>query len=85
MDAAKVEDLDTVEEFIPVDIPPRYTTYLEKIGVTPAYEKFYYLACKEGWAPQPTNEIQQAIWNRVKERKERGPTNPIHILPPKAK
>ena len=84
MDAAKLEDLDTVEEFIPVDIPPRYTAYLEKIGVTPAYDKAYYFACKEGWAPQPTNDIQQAIWNRVKERKERGPTNPITIQPPGA-
>lgn len=83
MDVAKLEDLDTAEEFIPVDIPPRYTTYLEKIGVTPAYDKAYYFACKEGWAPAPTNDIQRAIWKRVEERKERGPTNPIKIEPPK--
>lgn len=25
----------------------------------------YRRACKEGWAPPPTNDVQRAIWNRV--------------------
>jgi len=85
MDAVKIDELDTVNEFIPVDVMNRLTTYLEKIGVTPAYEKYYYFACKEGWAQTPTNDIEKAIWNRVKDQKERGPTNPILIKPKKAK
>ena len=43
----------------------------------------YHKACEEGWAPAPTNEVQKAIWEQVKADKERGPTNPIKIEPPK--
>lgn len=83
--AVKVEELDAVNEFVPVDVMNRMTTYLEKIGVTPAYERFYYQACKEGWAPAPTSDIEKSIAARVQELKERGPTNPILIKPKKAK
>ena len=43
----------------------------------------YLNACREGWAPAPTNDYQKAIWEQVKADKERGPTNPITIQPPK--
>ena len=39
----------------------------------------YLRACEEGWAPQPTNEIQKAIWEKVHEL----PTKPITIEPEK--
>ena len=42
----------------------------------------YLGACREGWAPAPINDIQKAIWERVKADKERGPTNPLKIPPP---
>ena len=45
----------------------------------------YRQACREGWAPAPTNDVQKAIWEQVKADKERGPTNPIRIEPPKKK
>ena len=45
----------------------------------------YLGACQEGWAPAPTNDIQNAIWERVKADKERGPTNPLKIPMPKRK
>ena len=45
----------------------------------------YKRACIEGWAPAPTNDIQKAIWEQAKADKERGPTNPIKIPPPKKK
>ena len=45
----------------------------------------YITACREGWAPTPTNDVQKAIWEKVKADKERGPTNPITIPPPNAK
>lgn len=45
----------------------------------------YRRACEEGWAPAPTNDAQKAIWEQVKADKERGPTNPITIEPPKKK
>jgi len=32
-------------------------------------------ACQEGWAPAPTNDIQKAIWNEVRQL----PAKPIKI------
>ncbi|MBP9991014.1 MAG: hypothetical protein KBT45_06270 [Bacteroidales bacterium] len=37
----------------------------------------YKTACKEGWAPAPTNDIQKAIWDKVHAM----PTEPIKIKP----
>ena len=74
-DAATIEELDTVKEFLPIDMEKRYTTYLGKIGVRPAYVRNYKQACVEGWAPAPTNENQKAIWNKVHEV----PSNPMKI------
>lgn len=34
-------------------------------GVTPWREVTYKKACQEGWAPQPTNDVQKAIWDKV--------------------
>lgn len=31
----------------------------------------YHRACKEGWAPAPTNDVQRAIWNKVHEIPDR--------------
>ena len=43
----------------------------------------YRQACREGWAPAPTNDAQRAVLEQIKADKERGPTNPITIQPPK--
>ena len=60
-------------------------------GISNGYKKFgfgyirkstYMGACRQGWAPAPTNEYQKAIWDRVnKERAEatKNPTNPMKI------
>lgn len=58
---------------------------LLSLGVTRASTTTYLEACREGWAPPPTNDYQRAAWNRVKADKERGPTNPILIPPPNKK
>ena len=34
-------------------------------GLTPWNRKTYRKACEEGLAPNPTNDVQQAIWNEV--------------------
>ena len=52
-------------------------------GVTPIRRTTYLSACREGWAPPPTNEFQKVIWEKVNAEKERGPTNPLTIPPPK--
>lgn len=39
--------------------------YFDMCGVTPARKGTYESACQQGWAPQPTNDVQKAIWNEV--------------------
>lgn len=73
---AKTEDLDQHMDWrLPVDILARFKPYLSGFGVTPAEEVSYKRACQEGWAGQPTNEFQKAIWDKVHEV----PTKPIKI------
>jgi len=45
----------------------------------------YKKAVAEGWAPAPTNDVQKAIWDRMKAEKERGPANAVKITPPNQK
>ena len=85
LEAATVSDLDICSESLPADILGKNQAYLKKIGVEPAQRKLYSIACREGWAPAPTNEYQKAIWEQVKADKERGPTNPLKIPMPKRK
>lgn len=47
-------------------------------GVMPWKITTYRQACQEGWAPQPTNEYQKAIWDKVHEL----PTNPLPLKKP---
>ena len=56
--------------------------HLGQLGITSNSVCSYLKACREGWAPKPENEAQQKIWDRVKQEKEGGPTNPIVIKPP---
>jgi len=59
-------DLDkNVDLGLPVDVLQRFRTYMEPLGVRPAIMSTYLKACREGWAPQPTNDTQRVIWNQV--------------------
>lgn len=79
----KPEDLDTHPDLrLPVDVLSRFQTYMAPFGVTPAVIATYRTACKEGWAPAPTNDAQKAIVEQVKASKEetlKGPSNPRKI------
>ena len=57
----------------------------KRFGVKKERRIPYRVAVQEGWAAQPTNDYQKAVWEQVKADKERGPTNPITIQPPNAK
>lgn len=72
---SKIEDLDTVQEFIPLDMKYKYLNFMKGIGVTPATIASYEHACKEGWAPAPTNDIQKTVWDKVHAL----PSDPIKI------
>ena len=80
------DQLDSYSESRPpMDLLARISRRLPQLGITPHRMATYQQACKEGWAPLPTNDVQKAIWEKVKADKERGPTNPILIPPPNAK
>ena len=46
-------------------------------GITPLTIASYRTACRNGWAPAPTNDVQKAIWDEIHEM----PTEPIKIKP----
>ena len=79
---SKISDLDMVGEFIPGDTGYACQQRLASLGVTQKVFVSYARAVRDGWAPAPTNDAQKAVWERVKARKEKGPTNPIKINPP---
>ena len=68
---------------LPIDVVNRFTPYLKQLGVIPYVEATYRKACREGWAPAPTNDVQKAIWQEVNADKERGPANGLQIPSPK--
>ena len=80
------KDLDASEAL--VSSPEPFNVMIagaKAAGIAPVRRTTYLNAVRLGWAPAPTNEHQKAIWEKVKADKERGPTNPITIQPPKAK
>ena len=59
-------DLDKNPDLtLPVDVIQRFRPYMESLDVRPAMMTTYMRACREGWAPAPTNEYQKAIWDKV--------------------
>ncbi len=52
-------------------------TFTTRFGMKSAYSLPYIAACRQGWAPAPTNDVQQAIWDKVHAL----PTEPLKIKP----
>ena len=77
MNATSLRKLDTTVDTIPVDMVNYYQEYLKTLGVTTREVTSYKTACKEGWAPAPTNDVQKAIWDKVHAM----PSAPIKIKP----
>lgn len=48
---------------------------MSQIGIQASRPVVYSLACRQGWAPAPTNAIQKAIWDKV----HAAPKNPMKI------
>ena len=58
--------LDQYEDHrLAVDIIARFPRSMSSFGITPASIVTYRRACQDGWAPQPTNDFQKAIWDKV--------------------
>lgn len=75
MSATSAKELDFVQETLPMDKLNNALKHLAKLGLTKKEMTTYRQACKEGWAPAPTNDIQKAIWDKTHEI----PTEPIKI------
>ena len=58
-----------------IDIAGSITTNLKALGLQPSIKTTYKKACQEGWASQPTNEYQKAVWEQVHSI----PTKPLKI------
>ena len=75
----KPEDLDEfIDCKLPVDVMARFVRYVDGYGIKPKQIVSYKKACQEGWAPQPTNDVQRAIWDMVHQL----PTNPLPLKKP---
>lgn len=82
----RLADLDSIPGTdYSLDVEARIVNNMTDTEVRPYRIAKYSEACREGWAPAPTNEFQKAIWDRAQSDKERGPTKPITIPPPAAK
>jgi len=69
-------DLDALVSATPtVDASVGIRLNLDKIGVTASKMTTYRKACEEGWAAQPTNDYQKAIWKEVHQL----PTEPLKL------
>ena len=44
--------------------------FWKRFGVKKEARVPYLVACQEGWAPQPTNDVQKAIWDKLHRRGE---------------
>ena len=55
------------------------TASAKMFGIKPNYPATYLQACCEGWAPAPTNDVQKAIWEKVKAEKSVKPSNPLKV------
>lgn len=71
LDAVTIRDLDYMGEFLPVDAIDRITSHLQKRGLVQQRRVPYRFACEEGWAPAPTNDIQKAIYEEIKNPEKR--------------
>ncbi len=70
-------DLNGCTDELPVDTTAKMMQYVELRGCKPLQLAPYIRACQEGWAPEPTNDVQRAIWDKVHAQ----PTEPIKIKP----
>ena len=70
-----VVELDESSDILPMDTLQQLCRYLESKGLGRKMYVPYKIACQEGWAPAPTNDIQKAIWDKV----HTIPSKPIKI------
>ena len=69
-------DLDKcVNVWTPFDTMSSVVNGMAGFGIIRAKRTTYRKACQEGWAPEPTNDVQKVIWEQVRAK----PTKPMKI------
>ena len=58
---------------------PKVSGAARALGIIPCRRLIYEDACREGWAPAPTNDYQKAIWESVKAEQSKDPEKAIKI------
>ena len=73
-----LKDLDLINsEAVSPEPAKKIARHLAKLGIPQNKRITYLQACREGWAPAPTNDVQKAIWDKVHAM----PTEPLKIKP----
>lgn len=76
MSITTLKDIDNLEHpGFPPSAMKTCQMQMKKLGFEPKVLASYRVACKQGWAPPPTNDVQKAIWNEVRQL----PTKPVTI------
>ena len=71
-----LRDLDDVKQRQPCPEPyGKMSDTATRLGCAEAKHTTYKQACREGWAPPPTNDLQRAIWEETRKL----PEKPIKI------
>jgi len=68
-------DLDSIPRVMGPESQGKVESTARRRGVIPTKYVSYRQACQEGWAPAPTNEVQQTIWKEMRQL----PTKPLTI------
>ena len=75
MPVTSLSELDALTARAPTPETMLHLRGMRRIGVKEIRFATYRQACREGWAPQPTNDVQKAIWDEVHTL----PKNPMKI------
>ena len=67
-----LDRLDQAVLGIPGDYVMRCNGFLRRAGVKPYFVTTYRNACEEGWAPNPSDVWQKAIWDEIHQKPTKG-------------
>lgn len=71
-----LQELDALRAKVPCPAPfNTMSSTARKIGISIVGKVTYRQACREGWAPAPTNDCQKVIWDEVNSK----PGKPLKI------
>lgn len=71
-----LKDIDSLQSpMLSAEFNDRIYKHMLTWGIQPYVVATYRKACEEGWAPTPTNDVQKAIWDDIRQL----PSKPIKI------